>query len=192
MSWDIFKQRMVQYGENQRSTSPEGYARKFVQEYDQCIKRGHDALHFIPLQLGNTELMESSVRTIFQSQQLNSNQTRLIRLLGTSVLTYWGAATMANFPIPTAPAGAGIPAIPAPGSVSNIGINSNIVLNPGAWTLDFDIFPTTNPNGWLDFFIISARTHLQTVSGLITTTSIYPPIGTPGPGFIFWTGYIIP
>lgn len=192
MSWDIFKENMSQFGELQTATSSDNYASRFVQEYDQCIRRGHDSLHFIPIQLGNTEVMEQSVDSIMNSQKNISTQTQLIQLLGTSVLSYWSGATMSNFPIPTAPVGSGIPAIPAPGSISNVGINSNVVLNPGTWALDFNLFPTQDSSGWLDFFIIASQTHLQTVSGLISTTSLYPPLGTPAPGFIFWTGYTIP
>lgn len=183
MSWDIFKQQMVRYGQNQRSVDVDGYARTFAREYDQCVKRGFDTVNQIPLQQGNTQLLEQSANNIFTSQQISSNQSKLIQLLGTSVLSYWGGGVMANFPIPI---------IPAPGSASNVSVNGNVVLNPGVWSLDFPLTPTTSPNGWIDFFIIAARTHLQTVSGLITTTSLYPPIGTPGPGFIFWTGYTIP
>lgn len=183
MSWNIFKERMVQFGRNQRSVDEGEYAEKLVSEYDQCIKRGFDLVNQIPLQEGNLQPFEDSVKSIFQSQSLNSNQLQLIRLLGNAVTIYWTGGVMASYPVPI---------IPAPGSLSNIAVISNNVLSPGTWTLDFPLFPTTNENGWVDLFIAAARTHLQTVSGLIQTTSLYPPVGAPAPGFIFWTGYTVP
>lgn len=191
MSWDIFKQRMTDYGKNQNSVSIEGYAKKLTSEYDSCIRRGHDTVNFTPIQKGNTELMFTILLNTFQSQQRISKQTSLLRNIGTSVIAYWTGAIMSSFPVPTSPVGAGIPWIPAPGSVFNVNINSNIVTNPGQWTLDLQVVPTTNETGWLNLFISIARVHLNTISGLITTTSLYPPTGTPAPGIIIWTGYTI-
>ena len=52
--------------------------------------------------------------------------------------------------------------------------------------------PTNNTTIIIDEFIAYATAHLQTVSGIINTISLYPPIGTPGPGIVQWTGYFVP
>lgn len=50
--------------------------------------------------------------------------------------------------------------------------------------------PTNNTNLIIDDFIRYATAHLTTVSGVITTVSLYPGIPlVPGPGVISWTGY---
>lgn len=53
------------------------------------------------------------------------------------------------------------------------------------------IEPTKNTSLIVDDFISAAIQHLTTVSGIITTTSLYPPASTPAPGIIQWTGYNI-
>ena len=52
--------------------------------------------------------------------------------------------------------------------------------------------PTDNTGLLVDEFIRYATQHLTTVTGIITTTSLYPPLGTPGPGIVNWTGYTVP
>lgn len=54
------------------------------------------------------------------------------------------------------------------------------------------IRPTNNTGLIVDEFIRYATQHLNTVTGVISTTSLFPPVGTPGPGIINWTGYIVP
>ena len=43
----------------------------------------------------------------------------------------------------------------------------------------------------IDEFIRNATTHLTTVSGIVNTLSLYPPIPTPSPGIVNWTGYTV-
>lgn len=51
--------------------------------------------------------------------------------------------------------------------------------------------PTKNTGLIVDDFIAYATQHLTTVGGTITTTSLYPPTGTPAPGVLTWTGYFV-
>jgi hypothetical protein len=51
--------------------------------------------------------------------------------------------------------------------------------------------PTNNTSIIIDDFIAYATAHLQTVSGVINTVSLYPPLGTPGPGVVLWSGYTV-
>lgn len=183
MSWTIFKERMIQTGRNQRSSSIENYAKSFVREYDSCIKRGADSLNQVALQRGNVDLMEQFVIQILTAQQRNASQTDLLKNLGISVTLYWTGGIMSPFPIPL---------LPAPGSVQNVSVINNVIISPGQWPPSPPIFPTRNENGFIDPFISLGRAHLATISGLITTTSLYPPLGTPGPGIIPWTGYTVP
>ena len=52
--------------------------------------------------------------------------------------------------------------------------------------------PTNNTALIIDEFIRYATIHLTTVSGMATTVSLYPPLSTPAPGIVLWTGYTIP
>jgi len=51
--------------------------------------------------------------------------------------------------------------------------------------------PNNNTGLNLDLFIAYATQHLGTVGGVINTTSLYPPAGTPGPAVIPWLGYFV-
>jgi hypothetical protein len=53
------------------------------------------------------------------------------------------------------------------------------------------ITPTKNTGLIVDEFIRYATNHLTTVSGIITTVSLYPPAGTPSPGIVNWSGYSV-
>ena len=54
------------------------------------------------------------------------------------------------------------------------------------------ISPNNNTGLIIDDFINYATAHLSTVSGVINTVSLYPPLATPGPGISIWTGYNVP
>lgn len=53
------------------------------------------------------------------------------------------------------------------------------------------IAPTNNTGLIIDDFIKYATSHLSTVSGVVNTVSLYPPVGTPAPGVLPWTGYSV-
>lgn len=53
------------------------------------------------------------------------------------------------------------------------------------------ISPNNNTSLIIDDFINYATAHLSTISGVINTVSLYPPLQTPGPGVILWTGYTV-
>lgn len=53
------------------------------------------------------------------------------------------------------------------------------------------IQPTNKSELIIDDFIRYATIHLNTVSGVVNTISSYPPLGTPGPGVVLWTGYFV-
>lgn len=53
------------------------------------------------------------------------------------------------------------------------------------------ISPNNNTSLIIDDFINYATAHLSTIGGVINTVSLYPPLQTPGPGLIIWTGYTV-
>ena len=52
--------------------------------------------------------------------------------------------------------------------------------------------PTSNSSVFIDQLISSIQTHLPTIKGIYFTTSLYPPLLTPGPGVVPFVGYTIP
>lgn len=52
--------------------------------------------------------------------------------------------------------------------------------------------PTDNSEVFLDQLIASIQSHLPTIKGTYLTTSLYPPLLTPGPGAVSFVGYTIP
>lgn len=51
--------------------------------------------------------------------------------------------------------------------------------------------PTKNTGLIVDDFISYANAHLASVVGVVNTVSLYPPLGTPAPGVVNWTGYSV-
>jgi hypothetical protein len=52
--------------------------------------------------------------------------------------------------------------------------------------------PNDNSEILVDDFIRYSLSHLSTVSGIANTISLYPPLGTPAPGIVLWSGYFVP
>jgi hypothetical protein len=184
MSWQSFKDELKSYLDTPSSAKdiPQ-FAKVFTNAYDNTIKQGGDLINKISIQKGNKDLLE-----VFTTQALitgltdTSGNFNLLNELGKGVIMYWTGATLNNYPIPP---------IPAPGSTTNVGITQNIVVNPGQWPNTPPLLPNTNSEIFLNSFVLSASTHLFQISGIITTISLYPPVGSPAPGFINWNGYII-
>lgn len=49
--------------------------------------------------------------------------------------------------------------------------------------------PNNNTTLIIDDFINYATAHLSTVSGIVNTLSLYPPVAAPAPGVLPWAGY---
>lgn len=187
MSWSIFKSNVLRKTNTDNNNSVDEVAKIWAEEYDAAIKRGKDLVNLESIQTGNKSIME----TLFKVALLNGLSAQpgqpfsLVSEFGNGVKAYWTGAQMSPFPIPL---------IPAPGSIQNIAVNSNIVTNPGTWPPQPPILPNDNPGLMVDQFILAATIHLSTISGIINTTSLYPavPTPTPAPGVIPWVGYLVP
>ena len=185
MSWSLFKSNILRQTQNGMDNIDD-VASIWANEYDSCIKRGFDVLNQVPIQNGNKAVAESLFKLgLLAGSVATSPSFSLLNEFGKGVVAYWGGAVMKNFPIPL---------IPAPGSIQNISVTSNLVINPGAWTP----LPPTPPNNsaslMIDQFVVAATVHLLSVSGVVNTVSLYPsvPSPIPGPGVLPWTGYTIP
>jgi hypothetical protein len=156
-------------------------------EYDAAVKRGKDFINLESIQTGNVEIM----KTLFRAALLKGLTTppgtpfSLVNEFGNGVKAYWAGAQMRPFPIPL---------IPAPGSIQNVQVNSNIVTNVGVWPIYPPIKPASKQIVMVNMFVLAAIVHLFSIGGFIQTTSLYPgaPTPVPAPGVIPWTGYLIP
>ena len=125
MSWEIFKQNILR-----RANSPESIqdvdavAKLWATEYDACMKRGGDVVNRVAIKKGNTEIMEQLFKAALLKGQSSTAPFDLVGELGKGVIAYWTGAVMNEFPIPL---------IPAPGSIQNVAVTANIVVNPGVW-----------------------------------------------------------
>jgi hypothetical protein len=160
-------------------------ADKWTGEYDAAVKRGFDIINQVTLKRGNVEIMKQLVKLALLRGQTSQIPYDLVGEMGKGVQAYWSGALMNEFPIPL---------IPAPGSIQNISVTTNLVSSPGVWTPIFILPPNNNPELIINNFILYATSHLSTISGIINTISLYPGPGAPvpGPGVILWTGYQIP
>jgi len=187
MSWSIFKSNVLRQTNTDNNNSVDEVAKIWAEEYDAAIKRGKELVNLESIQTGNTSIMETLFKVaLLQGLSVQPGQPfSLVSEFGNGVKAYWAGAQMSPFPIPL---------IPAPGSIQNIAVNSNIVTNPGTWPPQPPLLPNDNAGLMVDQFILAATIHLTTVSGLIQTTSLYPsaPAPAPAPGVIPWVGYLVP
>lgn len=187
MSWQVFKQNILNVVNNPTSINDVNVvANLYATEYDSAVKRGNDTINLISVKRGNVDAMRSLLQiALLKGQITDSAGFSLVTDFGNAVIAYWTGAQLNEYPIPV---------IPAPGSVQNISVNTNLVLNPGTWPGAPSIPPTQNTVPFVDLFISIATSHLTTISGIVNGNSLYPsaPTPTPGPSIINWVGYNIP
>jgi hypothetical protein len=184
MSWQIFKNSILSVIEaGDALNSVDEMATLYATAYDTAIKSGGDTVNKIKIKNGNLPLMIQLFKINFYTGQASMVPYDWVGGMEPGILTYWQGAEMEKTPIPI---------IPAVGSVLNIAITSANCTNPGQWTPQTPLPPNNDPSLLIDLFILTATTHLQTVSGIINTVSLYPPLATPAPGILTWSGYFIP
>ena len=126
MSWEIFKQNMLRTLNSPESlTDLDVVADKWAKEYDAAVKRGFDTINQVALKKGNVEIMKQLIKLALLKGQTSQTQYDLVGEMGKAVQAYWSGAIMNEFPIPL---------IPAPGSIQNVSVVTNIVTSPGVWT----------------------------------------------------------
>jgi predicted chitinase len=182
--WDIFKLRVKAVMENGPS-SLEDVARVITIAYDNAVKSppAGDLLNRNPVEQGNPALMENIIKMAFTVQRTSPVQLPLINLISNGFVGYWSGATLQRI---------NTPLIPAPGSTANTGITLNSAAIPGIQvSIPFTYEGLDNVDGFLNKLIFAANLHLSTVQGYTLTTSLYPPVGTPGTGFIPWSGFSV-
>lgn len=184
MSWQSFKNELKPYLDNPSSAKDiTEFAKAFTNAYDNAIKQGGDLINRVSIQTGNKRNLELfTVLALVKGVLDTTGNFNLLNELGTAVEMYWTGATLNQFPIPP---------IPAPGSTSNISVQENRVVNPGKWPNVPFVIPTTKTETFLNSFILAATIHLFGVSGIVRTTSLYPPNGTPNNGFLNWNIYLL-
>ena len=125
MSWEIFKQNMLRTLNSPESlTDLDVVADKWAKEYDAAVKRGFDTINQVTLKRGNVEIMKQLFKLALLKGQSSTTQYDLVGEMGKGVIAYWSGAQMNEFPIPL---------IPAPGSIQNISVTTNLVASPGTW-----------------------------------------------------------
>ena len=125
MSWQIFKQNLIQFANNPDSINDiDAVAKKWADEYDEAVKRGKDVLNQVSIKKGNKEAMQQLFKVALQKGLSSTAPYDLVGEMGKGVIAYWTGATLNEFPIPI---------IPATGATSNISVTANIVLNAGTW-----------------------------------------------------------
>jgi len=142
MSWQIFKDNILRYANNPDSIKDiDTVAKLYATEYDAAIRRGSDTINHVSIKKGNVDSMQSLFKIALLAGQSTNGPYDLVGAMGNGVIAYWTGATLNEFPIPI---------IPAAGSIQNIGVTSNVVVNPGVWqppilTVSVPIIDTTEP-----------------------------------------------
>jgi hypothetical protein len=126
MSWQIFKNNILQYSNNPEALQDiDTVAKVWATEYDAAIKRGGDVVHKIAVKQGNVEAMTTLFKAALQKGLTSKTPYDLVGEFGNGVKAYWAQAVLNTLPVPI---------IPAPGSTVNVSVISNTVTNVGQWT----------------------------------------------------------
>lgn len=183
MSWDTFKKNILRLSDNPNAIPTiDTVAKAYATEYDACMKRGGDTINGIPVKQGNIPTMELFFKIALSKGLIQTVGYDIVGEMGQGVIAYWSGAILEKYPVPI---------LPAIGTTVNVSVESNVAIIPGVWKPPLYIPPSTDTKNVIDLFILYAQTHLLTVGGIITTTSLYPPLLTPGPAVINWTGYSV-
>jgi hypothetical protein len=125
MSWEIFKQNVLRVANNPQSINDiDIVAETYANEYDAAVKRGGDTVNLVSVKTGNVEVMKQIFRAALQKGLTSNVPYDLVGEMGKGVVAYWTGATLNEYPIPV---------VPAIGAAQNVGVTSNIVINPGTW-----------------------------------------------------------
>ena len=125
MSWQVFKDNVLQYANNPESIQDiDTIAKVLATEYDAAVKRGGDTVNRIAVKQGNVDIMTQLFKSALQKGVSSTAPYDLVGELGQGVKAYWAGAILNNYPVPT---------IPAPGSNLNVSITSATVTNVGQW-----------------------------------------------------------
>jgi hypothetical protein len=183
MSWKQFRDNVLRVvSDPSKIASTQQVADVFANEYDACIKRGGDTVNKIRVINGNIELMKLSFNSELQNGLTQTTPYQLVTNMGRGVIKYWQTAVLDTNSIPIiTPLGASV----------NIKHESNKITDAGLWPNMPPISPTNSYASIVDSFILASFIHLSKIKGEIYTTSLYPPVGLPGPGILSWTGYFI-
>lgn len=126
MSWEIFKQNILRLSNSpDKIPDTDTVARTWAREYDAAIRRGFDTINGVTIKTGNVQLMEQLFKAALQKGLTSTGPYDLVGEMGKGVLAYWTGATLNEIPVPI---------VPAPGSVANVSVTTNIVTNIGQWT----------------------------------------------------------
>lgn len=200
--WSIYKVNILRVCQSmQYKNNPSGFANYLALEYENALRRGGDTLNGVPILKGNRQLFVSILLAgLTKGQNTINDSFNILDDLSKAIKVYWTGAILASLPNPQIKPAGWPMTIPAPGSILNItsGPTQNIVSNSGQ--------PNPNPskieptdkfsqssNVFCDPFVNLAKQHLNTVSGVLSTTSLYPAIPSPipAPGVIIWSGYSV-
>lgn len=137
MAWEIFKQNILRMSNNPSGIPDiDTVARTYAREYDAAVRRGFDMMNKASIKRGNVEIMEQLFKMALMKGLSSREPYDLVGEMGKGVIAYWQGAILNEFPIPL---------IPAAGAVANVGVNSNIVTNPGKWAPVMKSFSTQLP-----------------------------------------------
>ena len=128
--WVIFRVNVLramiagQFGKDTDS-----FVEFFVNEYDQCIKRGGDTMYGVSVINGNVNGMKDIMKAAMKKGQENGgeNFNLLAEIYPAAFDAYWLGAEMAPVPNPILRPGGWAVTPPAPGTIANVGPNPIIM-----------------------------------------------------------------
>jgi len=188
MSLSVFKNNLNQFLGRANNNNPiqnqSEFASFLTLQYDTLIRSGVQTLNNVPIQTGNTQLMEQTINGVL-NKTLNSDTspTPIVEDIAQSFISYWtGSQLLFPFPPPT---------LPAPPCVVNIATISVITTNPGTITPPSPQQPSDDTNPFVNTLASVIQSHLPTLQFQYTVNGLLPN-GTPGVGTLIGTGFTVP
>jgi len=129
MSWDIFKQNILNVVTNPESiNSMDSVAELYAKEYDAAVKRGSDNLFQSKVKVGNVDSLKLFIKSALDTGVSQKEPYDLVGEMGKGVLAYWAGAQLDPTSVPSPPT-----TPPATGAVQNLQIVSIVCTNSGQW-----------------------------------------------------------
>jgi len=129
MSWDIFKQNILNVVTNPESiNSTDSVAELYAKEYDAAVKRGSDNLFQSKVKVGNVDSLKLFIKSALDTGVSQKEPYDLVGEMGKGVLAYWAGAQLDPTSVPSPPT-----TPPATGAVQNLQIVSIVCTNSGQW-----------------------------------------------------------
>jgi hypothetical protein len=188
MSLSVFKNNLNQFLGRANNNNPiqnqSEFASFLTLQYDTLIRSGFQTANNVPIQVGNTVLMEQTINSILLKTLFSDETpTPIVEDIAQSFISYWtGSQLLFPFPPPT------LPAAPVTTNLITIFVYNT---NPGTITSIPRQQPSDDTTPFVDAMASIIKSHLSTLQFQYIVAGLLPN-GLPGVGTLIGSGFTVP